>query len=173
MSWLSPILLTRDNHGASLSIATAGASAVPARTAQPNTQSHLGSASAGTAWTWASTPPSGATVAPLRRSEPFASPASMQPRGASAVRAPIDLLAKMSEAARVQGRSESDVWVEAAREWLRRRDGVQTPPSAAPAYLAAAVSPAPRMTRVWGEIDAVLQALRGPAHPEAERFPAA
>lgn len=166
MSWLSPILLTRDDHGASLSTVTAVA---PARAAHAG----LGSASAGSAWAWTSAPASAASTTTLRYSAPAARAASVQPRGASAVRAPIELLTKMSEAARAQGRSESDVWVEAAREWLRRRDGVETPPSAAPAYAAAPASPAPRMTRVWGEIDAVLQALRTPATVNAERFPAA
>ncbi len=170
MSWLSPILLTRDDHGASLSTATALAPVAPTRAAQTT---GLGSASAGSAWAWSSAPAPAATEAALQYGAPTARAVSAQPRGASAVRAPIELLTRMSEAARAQGRSESDVWVEAAREWLRRRDGVETPPSAAPAYAAAPASPAPRMTRVWGEIDAVLQALRTPASVGVERFPAA
>lgn len=172
MSWLSPILLTRDDHGASLSRVTAVAPTAPARTAQP-AHVGLGSASAGAAWTWVATSAPSTSEQTLHYNASVVRTARAQPRGASAVRAPIDLLAKMSEAARTQGRSESDVWVEAAREWLRRRDGVETPPSAAPAYVAAPATPAPRMTRVWGEIDAVLQALRAPARTGAERFPAA
>ncbi len=169
MSWLSPILLTRDDHGASLSTVTAVAPVAPARAAQNG----LGSASAGAAWAWTSAPAAAASGATLRYSAPVTRAVSVQARGASAVRAPIELLTKMSEAARAQGRSESDVGVEAAREWLRRRDGVETPPSAAPAYAVAPASPSPRVTRVWGEIDAVLQALRTPPTANAERFPAA
>lgn len=161
MSWFSPLLAIRDDFGASSASAprvgtTKHVAAAPG----------LGSASASGAWSWASSPAVAPDVA-------LASAAPRPASAGSAVRAPIELLARMTEAARAQGRSESDVWVEAAREWLRGREGAPNTPPAAPACLAAPVAPPRRHARVWDEIDSLLSELRAPATGACESVPAA
>jgi hypothetical protein len=73
------------------------------------------------------------------------------------VRIPADLVRRMSLEAELAGKSESDVWAEAARAWLQRRerddDFPPTPPAAA--------QPCPRRERTaWVAIDALLLDLR-------------
>jgi hypothetical protein len=73
------------------------------------------------------------------------------------VRIPADLVRRMSLEARLSGKSESEVWAEAARAWLMRRacddDFPPTPPAAA--------QPCPRRERTaWVAIDALLVDLR-------------
>jgi hypothetical protein len=80
------------------------------------------------------------------------------------VRIPADLLRRMSREARLTGKSESEVWAEAARAWLAGRgrddDLPPTPPAAA--------QPCPRRERAaWVAIDALLIDLRVPAREPA------
>ena len=159
MSWFTPILLTHDdrNTSAQLSADTmrwAGATAGAAPSAG------LGSARTSGQWAWADAP---------ARPAAAARPAAPAREGAS-LRAPVELLGQMAEAARALGRSESDVWVEAAREWLRRRELAPVTPPAAPAQSATPH----RIARVWDDIDALLIELRAPAAArEQEGAPAA
>ena len=113
----------------------------------------LGSARAGSQWAWADAP-----ARPAATPAPTLAPARETGEG-SCVRAPVDVLRRMSAAAQAQGRSESDVWVEAAREWLRRREVAPTPPP--PAASATSV-PSRRIARIWDDIDALLVELRAP-----------
>jgi hypothetical protein len=63
----------------------------------------------------------------------------------------------MSEAAWATGRGEEEIWIEAAREWLRRRLRDDEPPPTAPA---SAWPSDPRITRTWAAIDALVAELR-------------
>ena len=78
---------------------------------------------------------------------------------------PREALRRMAQAAQATNRSESEIWAEAAREWLARRvrsveDGTDNePPPAAPA--AASLPLRPRV-RSWKAIDALLVELRAP-----------
>jgi hypothetical protein len=73
------------------------------------------------------------------------------------VRVPRDVLRMMAEAAWAAGCSEEELWIEAAREWLRRRLRDDEPPPTAPA----SVWPShPRATRAWAAIDALVAELR-------------
>jgi hypothetical protein len=76
---------------------------------------------------------------------------------ASAVRIPEAILRLMREAAWRAGRTESEIWAEAAREWLTRRmlDDEPQPPTPAAAAL-----PLPRVVGAWEAIDLVLHDLR-------------
>lgn len=155
MTWFSPIFFSADeyrgargDHGGELVSARAG----------------LGSARASSQWTWT-------TATTVRRTDAASAPSLSQAaakrmvagaEGAS-VRAPVELLRQMSAAARSLGRSESDIWVEAAREWLRRRDGEPGAPPAAAAPGVSPVSQPRRRDRVWDDIDALLIELRAPA----------
>ncbi|MBF6589120.1 MAG: hypothetical protein IVW57_01150 [Ktedonobacterales bacterium] len=76
------------------------------------------------------------------------------------LRVPRDVLRMMAEAAWAAGRGEEEIWIEAAREWLRRRARDDEPPPSAPA---AAWPVAARGTRAWAAIDALLAELRSPA----------
>jgi len=113
------------------------------------------SATAGRAWRWVTTAPA-----------PAAESVSLAPRTEPArVRIPADLLGRMSFEAHLAGVSESEIWAEAARAWLRRRsrddDFPPTPPAAA--------QPCPRRERTaWVAIDALLIDLRAcPSEPAA------
>lgn len=125
--------------------------------------SGLGAACAGTTWRWA---PASATTARPDAPRVTAFPA----RESAPVAIPADVLRAMREAARTSGRSESEVWAEAAREWLsqRRRDDGPLPPTPAAAALAI-----PRRTRSWSAIDALLADLRQPQRIAAPGQPAA
>src|SRR5215813_8197925 len=67
------------------------------------------------------------------------------------------LLRLMRAAAWSTGRSEAELWVEAAREWLARRalDDEPQPPTPAAAALAV-----PRPSSAWAAIDTLLADLR-------------
>lgn len=154
MSWSTPILLTRDDRSVAAQLLTDVTGGRVSGVA-----ASLGSAWASGEWAWAETP--------TRWTQ---TPTRVRTRG-SCVRAPAEVLARMSAAASTQGRSESDVWVEAAREWLRRRE---IAPVAPPTASAPPVSATRRVTRVWDAIDALLVELRAPAvAPDHDDAPAA
>ena len=93
-----------------------------------------------------------AAVAAEERSEPRRIATS-----ASAVRIPEGVLRTMRKAAWSAGRTESEIWAEAAREWLMRRARDDEPQPPTPA---AAALPVPRMAHAWHAIDALLAELR-------------
>jgi hypothetical protein len=73
------------------------------------------------------------------------------------VRIPADLVRRMSLEARLSRKSESEVWAEAARAWLQRRERDDDFPPPPPA----AAQPCPRRERTaWVAIDALLVDLR-------------
>ena len=151
MSWFTPILLTHDDWSVTAQRVADGRGAGYGAPVVATPARGLGSARAGGSWTWADAPArSGAkTAAPV---------VEHAARAGASLRAPVELLGQMAEAARALGRSESDVWVEAAREWLRRRELTPVTPPAAPAHSA---EPR-RVARVWDDIDALLVELRAP-----------
>ncbi len=160
MSWFTPIVLTHDERSVSAPVA-AKSFGVAAR-------GGLGSASAGSQWMWSEAHAARPAPAPTSRAIHTAS------RDVSCVRAPVELLCRMSEVARAQGRSESEVWVEAAREWLRRREIEPVTPPAPPATASSRSATPRRPSRVWDDIDALLIELRmPPTHAESEGAPAA
>ena len=106
----------------------------------------LGTARAGASWRWAAP----AQVIDLHREAPASEPV------AAPISIPAGVLREMREAARASGRSESAVWAEAAREWLRRRQHDDGPLPPAPS----AALPVPLRARSWDSIDAVLAELR-------------
>lgn len=77
--------------------------------------------------------------------------------GHAVLRVPREVLRLMTEAAWAEGRSEEEIWIEAAREWLRRRTREDDPPPTAPA---SAYPGAPRATAAWAVIDALVAELR-------------
>ncbi|HZC06129.1 MAG TPA: hypothetical protein VE338_10840, partial [Ktedonobacterales bacterium] len=129
----------------------------------------LGSALAASQWAWASDP----TRATPTTAQASAAPRAVRASSGACLRAPVDLLTQMSDVARALGRSESEVWVEAAREYLRRRDGESGAPPVTPAQSAGPVSRSRRATRMWDDIDALLTELRAPSASEREGAPAA
>ncbi len=120
----------------------------------------LGSARAGIAWRWA---PPAENVSAHRGREMRGSMTENMP-----VSIPAGVLQAMRAAAYASGRSESAVWAEAAREWLRQRQHDDGPPSPPAAALAV-----PRRSRSWHSIDAVLADLRQPRHVPVSGEPAA
>jgi hypothetical protein len=130
---------------------------MPTRPAQ--TVQTLGTATAASRWGWAS--PQAEVVAPARvqdDEEPVA----------TALVVTRALRAEMAEMAQMMGKSEDDVWAEAAREWLLRRMRNDEPPPTTPA---AAPVANPRTRRMWSEIDEMLAALRNPRYVAAPSFP--
>lgn len=116
----------------------------------------LGTSSAVSMWAWAA---------------PASGPASATPH--RLLHVPRELLQRMSETAWSAGRSEEDIWIEAAREWLSRRARGDDPPPTAPA---AALPPRPRAEHSWHAIDSLLAQLRDsrmPAAPAAHPRPGA
>lgn len=103
----------------------------------------LGAASASGRWQWAGAP------------SPSLIPAQKQ----AAVRVPPLLLEEMCAAAQARGRSLSEIWAEAAREWLRQHAHSSTDEPQPPTPAAAAL-PIPKPARSWAAIDAVLADLR-------------
>lgn len=158
MTWYSPIFFSTDEYRAARGIG--GIGGVETARARAN----LGSARASGQWTWTTTtPPERARSA---STPSLAQATAMRPGAASegaCVRAPAELLGQMSAAARAMGRSESEVWVEAAREWLRKREGEPGAPPAAAAPSVRAVGQPRRRDRIWDDIDALLIGLRAPA----------
>ena len=117
--------------------------------------SGLGTARADERWRWA---PLG--TASVARSGDVSFERSRDVRrtitSPSAVRIPEKVLSMMREAAWRAGRTESEIWAEAAREWLLRRlrDDEPQPPTPAAAL------PVPRMAQAWRAIDTLLAELR-------------
>lgn len=135
----------------------------------PDTRS-LGAATADARWRWAS-PHAGCvtTDTVVRDDEDGADHASMATR----LHVAPELRAEMAGMAQAMGRSEDDIWAEAAREWLLRRLRNDEPPPTTPA---AASLPNPRTSRLWNEIDDMLAELRQPryiAAPSEPTMPAA
>jgi hypothetical protein len=153
MTWLAPIPLFPD-AGAECSAAWPLSS--PVRDVSTPTHSAaygMSSASAMPVWRWVSPAYVPAPSEPIPANSPVA-PAR--------VRIPADLVRRMSREACLTGKSESEVWAEAARAWLQRHerddDFPPTPPAAA--------QPCPRRERAaWVAIDALLLDLR--AEPAA------
>lgn len=128
----------------------------------PATRS-LGAATADARWRWAS--PEAGNVTPIT---------AQRGRDTEVVTAHLgvarELRAEMAEMARVMGRSEDDIWAEAAREWLMRRLRNDGPPPTTPA---AAPVPGARPSRMWNEIDELLTELRHPRYITAPAAPTA
>src|SRR5512146_1305942 len=104
MTWYSPILMNPSMHPSWATDARGAPTAVASRDAG------IGSAWASGMWTWAGDDPRRPALAQARP------PAAAVERTASAraarhLRAPLDVLRQMSEAARASGLSESEVWV--------------------------------------------------------------
>ncbi|HEY7973969.1 MAG TPA: hypothetical protein VID72_01385 [Ktedonobacterales bacterium] len=137
----------------------------------------IGSAWASGAWAWAGSAAQPAQIAQIVQPMAAASRRAAPAQPGASLRAPVELLARMSEAARACGRSESDVWVEAAREWLRKREGEAGAAPVAPmtpAQSEPSAAPTRRSARRWDEIDALLIELRRAAVARAcEGAPAA
>jgi hypothetical protein len=89
---------------------------------------------------------------------PYAAPAAGERRE---VRMAPALLAAMTAAAAATGRHESEIWAEAAREWLARHTPDDDPPPPPGAIQRAPVVRAAR-DRCWGAIDVLLGDLRHP-----------
>lgn len=141
MTWLTPALIpTGDRFGRM---------APSAWTAWPRSGG-LGSAVAG-AWTW-DTAPSGAVAASAR-------PRAARRAVAVQLSAPSATIQDMAEAASASGRTESDIWAEAAFEWLQRH-GCERATEQPLSSRAPQDSPVRRRERVWRDIDAVLDTLR-------------
>jgi hypothetical protein len=114
--------------------------------------SGLGVADAAREWTWSGAP---------EHRFPGRMDTSVGPAiGDNVVlRVPTALLREMTRAARLAGRSEGELWAEAAREWLARRARGDEPQPPDPS---AAALPVPRAPRSWSAIDSVLSELRRP-----------
>jgi hypothetical protein len=116
----------------------------------------LGSAVAG-AWSWS--PERTASLTQPRQNRRFTS------ANGARLHAPADILQRMAAAAQALGCDESDIWVEAAREWLSRHA-----PSAAGAPVTSGARQeeprcmdnpvSARRSRLWCDIDSVLDSLR-------------
>lgn len=118
----------------------------------------LGSAHAAEAWSWATSPRASASTAEDTRVQPL-SPLVSAPAAnhGTALRIPAMVLRRMAAAAQASGRSEADVWAEAAEEWLTRYVLDDEPPPPTPAAAALSV---PRPPRSWSAIDTLLSELR-------------
>ncbi len=167
MTWFTPILMIHDDRSAApyaVRVADSTRFGVVS-----GSGAGLGSARAASQWAWSAEPVRPTRPAPLT---PAAAARAAVARGGACLRAPVEVLSQMSAAARAAGRSESEVWVEAAREWLRRREGE---PGAPPAAAQPVAMPPRRVTRAWDDIDALLIALRAPAAalPDCAGAPAA
>jgi hypothetical protein len=126
----------------------------------------LGSAHAAEVWSWAASRHASASALEDTKVHPL-SPLVSAPatdRG-TALRIPAGVLRRMATAAQACGRSEADIWAEAAEDWLARYvlDNEPQPPTPAAAALSV-----PRPARSWSAIDALLTELRASevSHPE-------
>jgi hypothetical protein len=148
MTWLAPIPLFPE---ASAERSAAWPVSPPMRPVSPlsNTMARgVASASAGSAWRWVAAPQLPPLVAPILPTTP------VEPAHVSI---PADLVRRMSLEAQLAGKSESEVWAEAARAWLSRRERDDDLPPTPPA----AAQPRPRCERTaWVAIDALLVDLR-------------
>ncbi len=140
MTWFAPVLVAMEDR---LGVAT------PDMWAPRPVAGGLGSAIAGP-WSWEHASSVGSVI-------------QRAPRQTDGVRlsAPAETLRRMAEAARALDRSESDVWVEAAREWLLRHhpeapNGGHAPRNAQEP----AANPGIRRMREWRAIDDLLETLR-------------
>ena len=148
MTWLAPIPLLPE---ASAEASGAWPVSLPVRPVSVSSAAAapgMSSASAGPTWRWTS-----ATYEPVVAESILVS----TPVEPAHVRIPADLVRRMSLEARLSSKSESEVWAEAARAWLQRRerddDFPPTPPAAAQLC--------PRRERTaWVAIDALLVDLR-------------
>ena len=102
MTWFAPVLVAFEDRFGSVA---------PDIWASWPAAGGLGSAVAGP-WSWDNAPANTVDSVP---------PAPRQPAGVR-LTAPAGTLRRMADAAHALGRSESDVWVEAAREWLQRHE---------------------------------------------------
>jgi hypothetical protein len=169
MSWFTPILLTPNERSSgacaprAANSASAGTITVAGAQRAAERGAGLGSARVGVQWAWSTSPAQMTTTAPAMTVA--ATTHAVSDAQGTCLRAPVEVLRQMSAAARGLGRSESEVWVEAAREWLRKREGEPgAPPAAAAPVVASVGSIAPRrITRLWDDIDALLIELRAPA----------
>ena len=156
MTWFSPSALMVDDPFTAAGPGSRG-------TQHNRRVSRLGSAIAGP-WLWGSA-----------RSQRRAPATPAQPLAPEAVRlrAPRDVLQRMAGAADALGRDESEVWVEAAREWLMRHvaepsSGGQPAMSAPLAASRASQSQVARRSLVWRDIDHLLARLRDDARARRE-----
>ncbi len=162
MTWLAPIPLFPEAGVEVSALWPVSAPACHAIAVSRGATPALASASAAPTWRWTSTLQAAPVVA--MEASP-AIPASDLGPERVAVRMPADLVRRMALAARMAGKSECEVWAEAARAWLQRRecddDFPPTPPAAA--------QPCPRRERTaWVAIDALLVDLRAqPSEPAA------
>jgi hypothetical protein len=114
--------------------------------------SDLGSAVAGP-WSWS-------TEQPERTSERL--PRRFTSTSGARLHAPASVLQEMADAAQALGRDESDIWVEAAREWLARhipQTSTGGPGRQEPIRRTLPAASA-RRSRLWRDIDHVLSSLR-------------
>ena len=85
-------------------------------------------------------------------------PAGKQTNSTAVIHVPATLRQVMAEMALASGRSESDLWTEAADAWLTAHCYDDEPLPPAPA----AALPIPSKIRCWDTIDDLLAALRRP-----------
>lgn len=127
----------------------------------------LGTATADARWRWAS-PRAGCVTTAVGAQDDADNADFDDVVVATGLRITRDLRDEMSGMAQALGRSEDDIWAEAAREWLMRRIRNDEPPPTTPA---AAPAPSPRTRRLWNEIDAMLADLRHPRYVAAPSEP--
>lgn len=118
----------------------------------PTYESGLGSACAASIWRWAGSATGGGQE--MASAQPGA---RLSIHEHQVLRVPREVLRLMAEAAWAAGRSEEEIWIEAAREWLRRRTRDDEPPPTAPA---AAWPALPRTASTWAAIDTLVAELR-------------
>jgi hypothetical protein len=123
----------------------------------------LGSATADARWRWEA--PEAGNVTPITVER-----GNSDELVATRLGVARELRDEMAEMARMMGRSEDDIWAEAAREWLMRRLRNDGPPPTTPA---AAPVPGARPSRMWNEIDELLTELRHPRYITAPATPTA
>jgi hypothetical protein len=75
---------------------------------------------------------------------------------------PVRTKLRMAQVARANGRSEDDLWAEAANNWLCSHAFDDEPLPPAPAAALAV----PNNQRSWDTIDELLTVLRGPTMPD-------
>jgi hypothetical protein len=113
--------------------------------------SSLGSASAGTRWQWVGRAAAEAQTEGI-------SPSMVSMEQSVTVSVPVRVKLKMAQVARANGRSEGDLWAEAANTWLTSHTFDDEPLPPAPATALAV----PSAQRSWDTIDELLTALRRP-----------
>jgi hypothetical protein len=154
MTWFSPVIISIENHFSG---------SIPGARVSWPTVSSLGSSVAG-AWSWERDQPAEAIDTPH-------STDSFEPEGVR-LSAPPELLQRMASAARALGRSESDIWVEAAREWLLRHEpeGPTNGHADSVTRDEAARRCLARRSRSWRDIDHILCELRESSHVAEDSY---